>query len=158
MSDDTSIYGVNDAGEACMRVSETVTSPDPTSIYGVNDEGKAAMRVMGANSGGGGEVTAMIKNYVVNQNIPLLPVTSNIQPGEPARITFKLTEEEKSKWMVAGICSWELSKAGQRVEAIPIYAFTMENKTSIRMCFKTSGNTPVNVDHANIGILVIKRV
>lgn len=98
-----------------------------------------------------------IKDYTVNRNITLLPITDSTHPGEQSRITFKLTEEEKSKWMIAGICSWELSNSGQRVEAIPIYVFTMENKTSIRMCFKTSGNTPVNINHANIGILLIKR-
>lgn len=52
MSDDTSIYAVNDSGEACMRVSENVTSTDPTSIYGVNEDGKAAVRVLGTDGGG----------------------------------------------------------------------------------------------------------
>lgn len=54
MNDDTSIYVVNDSGEACMRVSENVTSNDPTSIYGVNEDGKAAVRILGAGGGGGG--------------------------------------------------------------------------------------------------------
>jgi hypothetical protein len=52
MADDTSIYAVNDSGEACMRVSENVTSSDPTSIYGVNEDGKAAVRILGADGGG----------------------------------------------------------------------------------------------------------
>lgn len=55
MADDTSIYGVNDSGEACMRVSENVTSNDPTSIYGVNENGEACVRVMGSGGGGGGD-------------------------------------------------------------------------------------------------------
>ena len=53
MFDDTSIYAVNDSGEACMRVSENVTSNDPTTIYGVNEDGKAAVRIIGGGSGTG---------------------------------------------------------------------------------------------------------
>lgn len=48
----TSIYGVNSDGKACMRVSSKVTSNDPTSIYGVNDSGEACVRIDGAGGGG----------------------------------------------------------------------------------------------------------
>ncbi len=44
--DPTSIYGVNEDGEACIRISTKVTSADPTSIYGVNDDGEACIRVL----------------------------------------------------------------------------------------------------------------
>lgn len=42
--DDISIYGTNEYGEACVRVAEEADGDD-TSIYGVNSDGKACMRI-----------------------------------------------------------------------------------------------------------------
>lgn len=98
-----------------------------------------------------------IKQYNISQSITLLPVTDPAQPEQQRRITVSLSEEEASKWMIAGLCSWELKNSGTRAEAIPVYAFTMDNKTSIRICFKTPGTSPVTINSGQVGILLIKR-
>lgn len=52
---DTSIYGVDENGNAAVRVTKNAaTTTDPTSIYGVDENGNAAMRVMGIGGGEGG--------------------------------------------------------------------------------------------------------
>lgn len=51
----TSIYGVDENGNAAVRVTTNpATTTDPTSIYGIDDNGNAAMRIMGAGGGEGG--------------------------------------------------------------------------------------------------------
>lgn len=62
--DPTSIYGVNSDGEACMRISTKVTSDDPTSIYGVNGSGEACVRIEG--SGGGEPINNQDKTITTN--------------------------------------------------------------------------------------------
>lgn len=52
---DTSIYGIDENGNAAVRVTKNAaTTTDPTSIYGVDENGNAAMRIMGIGGGEGG--------------------------------------------------------------------------------------------------------
>lgn len=73
---DSSIYGVDENGNAAVRVTKNAaTTTDPTSIYGIDENGNAAMRVMGDIGGGRGKSVLVYKGSVATWDD--LPKTGN---------------------------------------------------------------------------------
>lgn len=83
--DPTSIYGVNSDGKACMRVSSDVISDDPTSIYGVNSSGEACVRVEG--SGGGSAPVIDELNVTPSTSAQTITAPSGVDGYSPVNVS-----------------------------------------------------------------------
>lgn len=83
--DSTSIYGVNGDGKACMRVSSEVISNDPTSIYGVNNNGEASVRIDGAG-GGGSEPVVEALNVTPSTSSQTITASGGVDGYSPVNV------------------------------------------------------------------------
>ena len=98
----------------------------------------------------------------INENITLHPLTSDIAPSSPSDGRFTITPDFsgnlKGFEIYGGLLKWELSNNGSRVDAVPIFCFSMDNKTSLRVAFKTTGSTTKSVNKVQLTIMLRKKI
>lgn len=81
--------------------------------------------------------------YDFNQTVSgtLFPVTSNtgITGTETGRIDIDIGESMAADWAIASMCKWEIFNGSTRVDAFPMYEFSMQQQRILRVGFRTSG-------------------
>lgn len=80
-----------------------------------------------------------------NQSVSgtLLPITSNtaISGASTGRIDIDIGEEMAVNWAIASVSKWEIFNGSTRVDAVPMYSFSMQQQRVLRMGFRTSGTS-----------------
>ena len=103
------------------------------------DEGDAALR---------SEIEALGEAYMLYDfsqtvNGTLTPVTSDtpISGISTGRVDIDIGAEMAVTWAIASVAKWEVFNEGVRVDAIPMYQFSMEKQRKLRVGYRTSGST-----------------
>lgn len=88
----------------------------------------------------------------------LLPVTSDtaISGTSTGRIDLDIGAEMAEKWAIASLCKWEIFNGSTRIDAIPMYQFSMETQRKLRVGFRTSGSSSKSFTRLQ-GALLLKR-
>ena len=73
----------------------------------------------------------------------LLPVTSDtaISGASTGRIDVTVPTEYQDEWAIASIAKWEIKNGSTRVDAFPMYSFSMSGQKVMRVGYRTSGSS-----------------
>lgn len=71
----------------------------------------------------------------------LLPVTSTtaISGVTTGRVDITVPEQYQADWALASIAKWEVKNGTARVDAFPMYQFSMNGQKTMRVGYRTSG-------------------
>ena len=85
----------------------------------------------------------MLLDFSQSVSGTLLPVTSDtaISGASTGRIDITVPEQYQDEWAIASIAKWEIKNGSTRVDAFPMYSFSMNGQKTMRVGYRTSGTT-----------------
>lgn len=106
------------------------------------------------------ELDAKTDSYVVDfsatDNFTLYPPTSTTLPSSQptGRVEYKLPNNLKDDWKIAGVVKYEVTNGNNRINAMPVFMFTMDSQTAIRVGFVSPTQTATKI---SIAVLLVRR-
>lgn len=102
------------------------------------------------------EMHSYVVDFSVSDTFTLQPPTSTTAPSSQAtgRVEYKLPDDLKSDWKIAGVVKYEVKNGNTRINAMPVFMFTMDSQSTIRVGFVSPVQTATRIDMA---ILLVRR-
>lgn len=86
-------------------------------------------------------------SYIANGK--LYPITSNNIPESKSTGKFEilLPEHMQNEWAIESLAKWEVFDSEIRINAVPVFSFSMHEQRVLRVGLMTTGNAAKNFTH-----------
>lgn len=102
------------------------------------------------------KVHAYVIDHGVSDNFTLYPPTSETVPSSrtTGRVEYTLPDNLKDDWKIGGVVKYEIKNGNNRINAMPVFMFTMDSQTAIRIGFVSPSPVATKID---LAILLVRR-
>lgn len=85
----------------------------------------------------------MLLDFSQSVSGTLLPATSDtaISGASTGRVDITVPEQYQDEWAIASIAKWEIKNGSTRIDAFPMYSFSMNGQKTMRIGYRTSGSS-----------------